>query len=446
MGGGSSKEIKETDIRNEINTTIKNSTTNINKSLSETVNESSTNMVMEVANDIQQSTSGSNLLNVRGDISAGGDSIIDINQTVSVDTINKAVIQIMSDQESLQKMATSMTDDISNKIKNDNALKADLAAVNAIKQTQSDAGGPEAMVREATNALKDMMGSLTGKETSKEMRTKISNKINMNIENNTINDTEIIKRVRNSVSNNVKNVTTSSCKMNTSGSNILNVGGSILSTGKGQVKISQSAVVKALNDCMVKSVVTNKLIDDITTVGVTKVSTDTSNTSKADSAMKADNSIVQIDEHKSAIMDFFSSLANLLPTLLIIAGVLVILGGGGFIAYKVLTKKDKNKDEDEDEDKDKDKNKDEDICEEEEKDEEGNCPNKKKLAKKSKSKNSVGEDGEDGEDSDEDNTSVKKRKQRGGNIINPQIQIYALVLSGLFYTLSKYKNKQYNKN
>ena len=69
----------------------------------------------------------------------------------------------------------------------------------------------------------------------------------------------------------------------------------------------------------------------------------------------------------------------------------------------------------------------------EEKNEEGECPS-------SNLKDTTDED-------NTDDVPIKKgkkqkgKKQKGGDIINPQIQIYALILSGIFYILSKYKKQ-----
>ena len=136
FGGSNPQEITKTQIKTSINTMVENNTKNIQNSLSKSVNSATTSLVSEVASSIQQSTSGANVISTGGDMIARKRGKITIDQKVSVDTINKAAIQIASDNSTLTKMAASVSADMSNKLKNDSELKASLQAVNSIKQTE----------------------------------------------------------------------------------------------------------------------------------------------------------------------------------------------------------------------------------------------------------------------------------------------------------------------
>ena len=452
---GNTSSASYTDITNEINTTVENATTNIQTNLNESVHDATTNLVAEVASEIQQSTSGANIISTGGDIVARKNAKINLTQMVSVDTINDAAIKISNDQSTMAKLASNISASMSDKIANNNELKANLQAINDIKKTNSEAGGPEGMVSKVADAI----GSVLGSSKSTSDTTIIRNAIKMAVKNTTINNTTIKNIIKDSVTTNIKNINKSTCKMTSSGSNEIAVGGSIIAEEGAEVTISQSAVVKALNKCMIEQLATTKLINDISSVNVSQTSTDTSNTTKADNAMKADNKVVILNEQR----DFLTELMAMLPTIIIVLGIVAVIGGGLFFAYLIFTKKDLDLDEDDDcleEEKDEDGNcpiKKDDDCLEEEKDEEGNCPIKKDTKCLEDDKDEEGncpikkdtkclEDDKD----EEGNCPIKKsntkgKKMKGGNIMNPQLQIYALALSGLFYMLSKYKKQTINK-
>ena len=398
-----------TTIKNEIENAIKISNKNIQTALNETVHDATTNLVSEVATKMQQSTAASNVFSTGGNVIARGrGSKIKIDQKVSVDTVNQAVMKIATDQTTMANMASSISNTMSDKIQNNNDLKNDLKTVNALSDTKSNAGGPEGII----SKIADTVGGILGANPSTSTNTAITNAIKMTVDNSTLNDTSITNIIKDSVTTSIKNITTSSCNIDTSGSNITSIGGDVIAEDGGEVTIEQSAVVTALNKCMSENVASAKLVADMATAGVTTASTDTSNATKADAAMKSDNTITKVDEQKSAIMDFLNNLANL-PKLLIIGAVVIAIGGGGLIfLYLMFRKKDPVKDiDDEDDDDDDDDDKDDDDKD---------------------------------DDDDDDDKDDKNKKQKGGNIINPQIQIYALVLSGIFYMLSKYKKN--NKN
>ena len=305
MGNKDSTKIKQ-EISNKINTEIVNITNNINKVLNDTCTTTISNIVNENASQIKQSTAASNTMNL-GDINLSGDTDIEITQKADVEATTKAIITIISSTEQMSAMASQMAQDMANKLSNDNGMKAALTAASKLKESEKDAGGPEAMVNKVMESVSKMMSA--GNTSEKDIETSIRNEMNMKITNSTTNENDIKNLVKNHVENNIKKVNKQSCDIQVSGQQLLTIG-NITATG-GKLKITQSVLIKAFNDCIIKSMDNSKLTSDITGLQTTTTSADTANTNKQDAGMKADTEVTKETVRESAIME---SVDNLVTT------------------------------------------------------------------------------------------------------------------------------------
>lgn len=306
MGNKDSTKIKQ-EISNKINTEIENITSNINKVLNDTSTSTVSNIVSENASQIKQSTAASNKMEL-GEINLSGDADIDISQKADIEATSKAIINIISSTEQMAKMANQMAQDMANKLQNDSAMQAALTAASKLKESEKDAGGPEAMVNKVMESVSKMMSA--GNSSSKDIETSIRNEMNMKIVNKTTNENEIKNLVKNHVENNIKKVNKQSCDIQVSGDNVLEFR-KLTASGNAKLKISQSVLIKAFNDCIVTSMDTQKLTSDITGLQTTKTSADTANANKQGADMKAETEVTKESEKKSAIME---SVDNLVTT------------------------------------------------------------------------------------------------------------------------------------
>lgn len=306
MGNKDSTKIKQ-EISNKINTEIENITSNINKVLNDTSTSTVSNIVSENASQIKQSTAASNKMDL-GEIDISGDSDIDISQKADIEATSKAIINIISSTEQMAKMANQMAQDMANKLQNDNAMQAALTAASKLKESEKDAGGPEAMVNKVMESVSKMMSA--GNSSSKDIETSIRNEMNMKITNKTTNENEIKNLVKNHVENNITKVNKQSCDIQVSGDNVL-VFKKLKASGNAKLKISQSVLINAFNDCIVTAMDTQKLTSDITGLQTTKTSADTANANKQGADMKAETEVTKESEKKSAIME---SVDNLVTT------------------------------------------------------------------------------------------------------------------------------------
>ena len=306
MGNKDSTKIKQ-EISNKINTEIVNITSNINKVLNDTSTSTVSNIVNENVSQIKQSTAASANMKI-GDINISGDSDIDISQKVDVEATTKAIITIISSTEQMSKMANQMAQDMANKLQNDSAMQAALTAASKLKESEKDAGGPEAMVNKVMESVSKMMSA--GNTSEKDIETSIRNEMNMKITNTTINENEIRNIVKNHVANNITKVNKQSCDIQVSGQLNQDIG-NINASGRGKLKITQTVLIKAFNDCIITAMDTQKLTSDITGLQTTKTSSDTANTNKQDGGMKADTEVTKETVRESAIME---SVDNLVTT------------------------------------------------------------------------------------------------------------------------------------
>jgi len=305
MGAENSKQaISRTDVQTHINTEIKNHTENITKIMTKTINDTTMSLINKNATKIQGTTSVTNNMDFGSLTATGKDSVIDINQTVNVEALITASVNLVSDTKALSVLGTQMTSDLKNKVANDNAMSASMEAINKIADAQKSAGGPEALVDSVMSTIAGLGSSLTGGGTKSksEQITTIKNAINTKIANTTINKNDITNIVENKIKTGIENINEQSCELNSSAGNTLKAGDVNASEG-GNIKLGQSAVVKAAINCIMGAVNASSMGTDIANkLGAATIS-DASNANKTDSAVKTDTDVSKTTEKGSAIMD-----------------------------------------------------------------------------------------------------------------------------------------------
>jgi hypothetical protein len=308
MGANNSKQsITETQITNEIQIMINNETQNINNILNQTITDTTSNVVIENATKLQISTAGNNNVNVDGDIRATDDGVIDINQLIDIDTINKATAQIVNDVSQISDLSAKIATQLQNKTTNDNSVEGSLAAVASLTKTVTNAGGPEGMLKSVMDTV-SKMGEFNNKSKD-ETKTMIMNKMNIQISNKVLNQNDIKNIIQNHSTSNINQQNLQQCKVNVTAANNV-VAKNIIAEGRGKVKISQSAVVKALNECILKAANTTELVNKLVAGAQVATSADTANTNKTTTAMDTKTTLVDTVENKSAIMDTIKSLLS----------------------------------------------------------------------------------------------------------------------------------------
>ena len=340
--GGTDSKIDETEIRNEIQVDIDVATKNLNKVFNETVTEVTTKMVNQTENEIKITTLAQQDMEVK-DITANGPcTSVDMTQESKVNTENQAIMQIMNNNQALNDMQSKIQNDLVNKTSNDAAAKASMETLNKLEQTKKDAGGPEAMVAAAMKAVSELGKSVTGGSSKEEKKTKIVNQMKQNLKMSTTNSNDITNIVKQATKSFAENIQKSACKMDTNALQKMKVG-NITATDCAKVKLAQKIDLTAFNKCAIGSTNLNSVINTVTSGTGTAVTNDTSNKASADSKLKADNTIKQVDEKTSSIMDTFKALgmtAMIIPALIGI----VVIGGIIYAVSRVMNFADANPD------------------------------------------------------------------------------------------------------
>lgn len=332
MGAKNSK-IDETVIRNEIDTTVKNSTENITNILNQSITNTTSNLINTNATNIQSITAGTNTARF-GNLNLSGNSLINVNQEISIDAVNKAIAQLMSNADAIKQLGQNINNGLENTVNNDSSLQASMQAIAAIKDAETSAGGPEELVRTIMKAVTDLGDSLTGTSSNEEKRTMIMNKIGMNIENYTLNKNEIKNIIEKNVNTNIQNVNSANCQLNTTSSNELQVGDANL-TGNAQFILAQSQNLKTLNSCLMTNLNTTSLREDLTSNNTIQTTNTSANKSDSKTDQKTNSSTEKIKENKSAIMDFLKSAVGIWAIVIVVIIVAIVI----FLMFSIKNSK-----------------------------------------------------------------------------------------------------------
>lgn len=306
MGNGdskpASKTISRTDIQTHIDTEIKNHTENITNIMTKTINDTTMSVINKNATKIQGVTSATNLMDFGKLTATGKDSVIDINQTVSVNALIAASVNLVSDTKAQATLATQMASDLKNKVGNDNAMSASMEAINKIADAQKSAGGPEALVDSVMSTIGGLGSSLSGAKTSSEQVTMIKNSLSTKVSNTTINKNNISNEIVNKIKTGIENINEQSCELKTDASNVIKADEVTAGDG-GVIKLGQSSVVSAAINCILGAVNASTMGTDIANSIGAVSSSDTTNANKTDSKVKTENDVSKTVEKGSAIMD-----------------------------------------------------------------------------------------------------------------------------------------------
>lgn len=340
MGGAESKQITETQIKNEIEVTIKNETENLNKIFNQTINSASSSMTSTVATAIEQATRAKVDMETGDLVADGPGSSIDLTQDVKVQSENKAIISIVSNSKQLADLGAQIQSGLENATKNDSAAKASMDTLNTLKKSDKDAGGVEGMVASAMKAVSALGDSLTGAKNSTEAKTMISNKMKQDISNKTVNSNDITNIIKNETNSMVTKISKNKCSFDTSASARMKIG-NVVATGGGKIKAGQTVSVTAFNDCLIKSMDTTAMVTKMTGVQANTVKNETSNKSAVAAEVKAKTAIVQEKVQGAALTTgAFSTLQEGIQAGASIVGgftnMIMILGGIALLVVGVI--------------------------------------------------------------------------------------------------------------
>jgi hypothetical protein len=333
MGGKNSTQIKQ-QISTELNMKITNITNNIAKTANESTTEISNSIVQETKATIQQSTSASNVMSAGTLIAKGRDSKITTDQSIDQDITNKAIISIISDASSMQKMGNQIAENIANKIDNNNALKADVQSAASLSQQTSNAGGPEGMLNSLTTMVTGMMANLTGSSSENDMEINIRTAVNQQIDNTTTNLNEITTKIKGAINTSMKQAAEAKCDMATSASNLIQIDSALAMDG-GEITSKQMVSMKGFNDCLINLNLGAAVMSAIMNDQKFTSTSETGNTSTGGADSKTEAALSTKTENKSGIME---TLQSLISGGMLLYGVIIlgIFGLIGFIIYSFV--------------------------------------------------------------------------------------------------------------
>ena len=363
MGAGKDKTEIKTIIKNEIDIEVTTETKNLNNIVNESTTNISTNMVQSAAASIIQTTTGSNTISMGALVARRGGKI-DVSQQAKAESENKAIIQIVMSADSMAKLGNDIINDITNKVKNDQAAKQSMESLAKIGELTKQAGGPEAMVDKIADMAAGMMKNVTGGSTETSSTTEITNSIKTKLKNTTINSSDIKNAITTNITNSMKMAAEAKCDMNTSADNVLNISSILADEAGSEAIVKQDVNVKSFNNCFIKLEMGTKIANELT--NGFKVGTESETTTKqsTDQALKSDATITKETVQESAIMESVDKavheVAGVANNAINLAGmgIYLIIGGGiflvAFIFYMMSGSSNKDSDSNNDNDNDND--------------------------------------------------------------------------------------------
>lgn len=313
MGGAGSKTKEE--MKLIVETKIETEIDNMNKTVTELITKQITNTSTSIINTNAVGIDQGTALNINGRISGinmtGHNNKFEIVQQATVESQNKAVVQLLNNNSEMTNLSSQLTADLQSKMKNDSALSEAVTAaaqVNAAKNDEN-AGGIGGMVDKVMTMI-DNMGP--GKEITKETETTIKNSLKMTLKNVNIDEKKIDNTIEKNITSAMKSINENSCKANTS-ANLNLIIEDIKINGEGlQFIYKQSGTVKAFNECITGSSNINEITRQLEDSNVVTVANDQGNKNSIDRKADATAS-VDVSTSKyvgAALEDMISKIAT----------------------------------------------------------------------------------------------------------------------------------------
>ena len=213
MGPNQSKTTySETDVKNIMNTMIKNATSNINN----IINTTTTNITTEVINTNISKTevkanceNTANLENI--DIS-GSKNTAKLQQSCIEDLKMSACQQLANNSSAMANLASQINTNVMNQLQNENAAQNSLNTLAQCQLATQQQGGITGMLSNITAGMANILPSITGANTSSDSKTisKVLTQIGVNVSNITENINNIKNQISNQIMTGIKNSNTTS--------------------------------------------------------------------------------------------------------------------------------------------------------------------------------------------------------------------------------------------
>lgn len=315
-------------VENELASMLKNETENIQSYLNDITKKVTSDMVSTAKSDIQISQSVGNTANIGGNIKVSGPgSTLSFIQDATLTLEARAVIKIVSDQSKMNDLVQNIASELNRNTETNNKLKQAADNVAKIKDSTVDGGGPEGMVRSATDILKAGSNEITETELRNSVRNTV---INRNVDSN-----EVKNILTTEVSNAVRQAGESRCGLNISANNTINSFANFEVTEGGKFDVNQKITLNSFQQCMVDLNLGQKVVDKLIEGAQLKSTSTTTTTNETDQSQKTSADISKEKEMKSGIMDFLSNVLLMIPLIIcavcipIIAGIFLMGGSGG---------------------------------------------------------------------------------------------------------------------
>lgn len=340
MGGKSDTEIRS-EVAQQLEIEITNITKNISKNIVKTTTDITNSIVQTNIGKSEQIIGNNNTITAEM-IKLGKSTNLKINQSIKSKTIMAAVISIINDAASMQDLINKVMTELTNKIKNDNAVATEMQQAAKLAKIEKDAGGPEAMIDSVTDMVKDVIGSISGQSSNKSNTTLIMNQVRQRLYNQTENDATFETDLKTAIKNIMEQNSTGQCKQIVNNNNRADLGKVEITDGS-QLPFNQEINEESLINCFFDFKSGTKAVQTAGLDSKSFFTSDTDNKSKSESKTSQEGSIKLEQEKTSSIMSaiekiaggFFGLLSGPYMIIAAVIGVVIIIAAVMLFSGKI---------------------------------------------------------------------------------------------------------------
>lgn len=322
MGGKNKEEIKQI-IRNEVSQKIQNINETIANISSTTINEITTSVINKQKAQITTNTDAINIFDLKNATLQGG-SRIDNTQKADVIATTQAIINLKNDNQTMMTMLNDISNEITSKVNNDSALKADLDAVNGLLNKKDVEGELNNFINTVGSTMDNAITMLSGGTKTKEEEQRLENIIRTEVSNINRNEANVSNFIKNITNTNFTNASDFTCTYLNASTNKALIDGVILEPNA-IVRNDQVASASTFNDCIISAIISNTDVKDIVTKEKAKQEANYVNTSTVETKEKVKNTIENINSTSSIITKLLNAYMIIIIVVLILLVVVVII-------------------------------------------------------------------------------------------------------------------------
>jgi hypothetical protein len=290
MGSNQSKKnYVESDIQNEMNTMIHNSTKNICNIINETTTSVTNDIITHNVSSVSVNAGGGNAFTAGFVNLTGNNNHITIEQTNDERLRMEACQQLINNASAMSELASQVSTQFNTKLQTNSAAQDSLDVLAKCQTVQTEQGGIKGAVNAVANGWANIWPTMTGANTSTDSRTisHVLTKVGIDISNIIENENNIKNKINNQITTGVTTTNNTNCDITGFGSNSINIAGFNVSGTNNTFELTQSTVITSFVTCIQNNINTVELASSLATDAGSTNATDNQVTTSVQNSISA---------------------------------------------------------------------------------------------------------------------------------------------------------------